>query len=120
MASCTTRQASTHRLLGTLQLALPGSLLHATCTSSCQCADAKVACAGCNATGIEASRVAATTPGMRAPSTNCSSVGAGDQALEYWGLHIGPGEIVGILLTFYVVLHALSYLALSQLHKQKR
>ena len=44
----------------------------------------------------------------------------GDEALQFWGLTIGPGEVVGILLTFYVVMHIISYVSLSTLHKQKR
>ena len=78
------------------------------------------ASAACNTTGIEASRLAKVTPGMAAPATNCSAVGTGNQALAYWGINVGPGEIIGILLAFYFVLHVFSYLALSQLHKQKR
>ena len=54
-------------------------------------------------------------------STNCKKpVGTGDQALQLWGLTLPPAEVIGILLAFYVVLHLLSFLALSQLHKQKR
>ena len=50
----------------------------------------------------------------------CNPADTGDHALQLWGLSIPPAEVIGILLTFYVVLHAISYLALSKLHKQKR
>ena len=70
---------------------------------------------------IRAAQVNNTTRAARSSTgVVCNPADTGDHALDLWGLSIPPAEVIGILLTFYVVLHVISYLALSKLHKQKR
>ncbi len=45
---------------------------------------------------------------------------SGDTALAYWELSLGVPQVVGVLLAFYLVLHAASYVALARLHRQRR
>ncbi|KAK9834196.1 hypothetical protein WJX81_007595 [Elliptochloris bilobata] len=44
----------------------------------------------------------------------------GDTVLSYWEFTLGVGQVLGVLLAFYAVLHAASYIALARLYRQRR
>ena len=78
-------------------------------------------CADCTQREIQAAHISPNSPAARTKQgTKCTVAGTGAQSLSFSELSLGAGEVVGILLAFYVVLHCASYLALSRLHKQKR
>ena len=104
----------------------PGSVAPAT---NCRCAPLPCSCMAAVAMRQQLLAAAQPCQHLRWPARSVSVqlslrlrsvVSTGNVALEYWGLSIAPGEVIGILLCFYIVLHVASFLALSQLHKQKR
>ena len=50
----------------------------------------------------------------------CQVTTTGADVLRYWQLTEGIPQVIAILLGFYVFFHLASYLALSQLYRQKR
>lgn len=50
----------------------------------------------------------------------CQVTSTGADVLKYWQLTMGIPEVIAILLGFYVFFHLASFLALSQLYRQKR
>jgi hypothetical protein len=42
------------------------------------------------------------------------------QVLKYWELTLTVPEVIAVLLGFYLFFHIASFLALSQLYKQRR
>ena len=51
---------------------------------------------------------------------SCQPVSTGDDILSYWELHLTAPEVIGILGGVYVLSHAMSYVALMLLYRQKR
>ena len=51
---------------------------------------------------------------------SCQPVSTGDDILGYWELHLTGPEVIGLLAGVYVLFHAMSYVALMLLYRQKR
>ena len=51
---------------------------------------------------------------------SCQITGTGAEVLQYWQLTLTIPEVIAVLLAFYAFFHAASYLALSQLYRQRR
>lgn len=51
---------------------------------------------------------------------SCQPASTGDDILSYWELHLTAPEVIGILAGVYALFHAMSYIALMLLYRQKR
>ena len=51
---------------------------------------------------------------------SCQPVATGDDILRYWELHLTGPEVIGILAGVYALFHAMSYVAIMLLYRQKR